>query len=180
MPLISTLEQSQIRAADDIAFDIKRMKLSVERSKNRRTIDDLRRPAHGTLRVQSEQSAQATIRPGAGTECQKRAIREVSVTRKQRERFKVGLLLLAVRFASGQLAFKKPNQMTGFAGVRAKHTEVKFIVGYDVIERIKARESACGTQMQGPPRSSGRKVELANLGEGDHSCAVAFIGMASP
>jgi hypothetical protein len=81
-------------------------------------------------------------------------------------------LLLAVHVASRQLAFKKPNQMTGFAGVRAKHTEVKFIVGYDVIERIEARESACGTQMQGPPRSCGRKVELANLGEGDVSCGV--------
>src|SRR5262245_9192589 len=62
--------------------------------------------------------------------------------------------------------------MTGFARVRAKHAEVKFIVGHDVIERIEARESACGTQMQRPPRSSGRNVELANLGEGDVSCGV--------
>jgi hypothetical protein len=42
MPLISALEQSQLGATDNSAFDIKRRKLSVERSKNRRTIDDLR------------------------------------------------------------------------------------------------------------------------------------------
>src|SRR5262249_11381352 len=58
MPLISALEQSQLSAADDSAFDIQRRKLFLERSKDRRTIDDLRRPAHGTLCVQSEQGAQ--------------------------------------------------------------------------------------------------------------------------
>ena len=77
------------------------------------------------------------------------------VSRKQRERFKVGFLLLAIGFRSRQLAIKQSNQMTRFAGVHAKHAEVKFVVSDDVVERVKAREPACGAQMHGSPRSRG-------------------------
>ena len=57
MPLISALEQSQLGAADDSAFNIYAANFSVEGSKNRRTIDDLWGPAYGALCVKSEQSA---------------------------------------------------------------------------------------------------------------------------
>jgi hypothetical protein len=56
-------------------------------------------------------------------------------------------LLLAIRTARRQFTFEKPNQVTRFIGVRAKYAEVKFVIGDDVIERIKADESARGTQM---------------------------------
>ena len=55
-------------------------------------------------------------------------------TGEERERFQVGLLLLAIRAARRQFAFEKPKQLTGLMGVRAKHTEVKFVIGDDVTE----------------------------------------------
>ena len=42
VPLVAALEQSQLVAADDSAFDVERRKLIVERSKNGRKIDDVR------------------------------------------------------------------------------------------------------------------------------------------
>jgi hypothetical protein len=80
------------------------------------------------------QSAQTTIGSGARTERQECAIGVISESRKQRECFKVGLSLLAIRIAIRQFTFEKANQVTRFTGIRAKHTEVKFVIGDDVVE----------------------------------------------
>ena len=130
---LTALEQSQLEAANDSAFNIYATNFSVVGSKNRRTIDDLWGPAYGALCVKSEQSAQTTIGSGARTERQECAIGVISETRKQRECFKVGLLLLAIRIASRQFTFEKPNQVTRFTRIRAKHSEVKFVIGDDVV-----------------------------------------------
>jgi Protein of unknown function (DUF3606) len=99
------------------------------------------------VKYESKKTGRSASAVKKATERQECAIGVISETGKECECFKVGLLLLAIRTARRQFTFEKPNQVTRFMRVRAKHAEVKFVIGDDVIERIKAHESARGTQM---------------------------------
>ena len=68
----------------------------LERSKKRRKIDNVGWALHRAVRIQSEQSPHAAIALGAGAKRKERTVMVLSVSRKERECFKVGLLLLAV------------------------------------------------------------------------------------
>ena len=96
-------------------------------------------------------------------------MRIIPVSGKQRQRFEVGLLLLALRFGIGQRAVKQPDQLARFAARFAKHAEVKLVVRDHVDIGVDADEPACGAQMQRPPgRRRHGKIEVADLGEGEH------------
>ena len=62
------------------------------------------------MRVQSEQDAPAAIRLEPEPSASSAPVRVIYVCWKQRERFKVGLLLLAVRIEIGKRAVKQPDQ----------------------------------------------------------------------
>lgn len=100
--------------------------------------------AYCALRIESEQRTRTAIAPGAGTERQECALWVSPVSRKKRECFKVGLLLLTAVFGIGQCTVENPDQLTGTAVRRAKYTKVKLVVSNDVDELINTREPACG------------------------------------
>jgi hypothetical protein len=104
MLLVRALEQAQLVADRNRAFDIQCGKPAIESVKQWGKIDDARHALDRAGVVQPKQSAAAAIALRTGAERKQRAVLVVSERRKLGDRFEIGLLLLARHLIRRQLA----------------------------------------------------------------------------
>ena len=78
--LVGTLQQPELVADRDRAFDVQRGKPPVELVEQRCDVEDPRRARDRAVRIERQQRAAAAISLRAGAERQQRAVRETSRT----------------------------------------------------------------------------------------------------
>ncbi|MBX3574227.1 MAG: hypothetical protein KF694_17885 [Mesorhizobium sp.] len=132
MAAVAAIEQKQVAAGGDRAFDVEFRHEAVEMRVERRKIDRPSSAGHPSLTVHDQDRAAPPQRSGSGTERHKRAVWEACVGLEPDERLDIGFQAFAAGFLRRQDAREQPDPASRGLAVDVERGEFQRIVGDDI------------------------------------------------